>query len=327
MAISTILLVTDPKLFGLDLVAKQIASVSYRYIVPIATFIALCSSLFQGLFSAQDIRFDFTPIFRAFLLMALIMGYTELAPALHGALDGLSHSIDSSTAVDDIMLKMQQAGSLNKSFWDSFSITKYLFDGIVEIGMSGVRYIILSLRDVLVSFLYAVGPLALALSIIPMFKSLASKWLQSFIYVHFWYLTLGVLDLLFKVYLQSYASMTLPTAGNSEMSVYTFSGNDNMMNYLITNIVVILCYILVPYLTSFYVGSSHAGAFMSKMVGIATAAAGVGAKMMSSGGAKPIASNGVQKTYDAGGGAAPKQSNPVGGFAQAFNSNNSRPVQ
>jgi hypothetical protein len=266
--------------------------------------------------------------------MVLIMGYTELAPLLHDALDGLSHSVDSSTAVDDIMVKMQAAGNQNKSFWDNFSITKYIIDGIVEIGMSGVRYIILALRDVLVSFLYAVGPLAIALSIIPMFKSLASKWLQSFIYVHFWYLTLAVLDLLFKVYLQSYGSISVPSSGNSELVMNTFSGNDNMTNYLFTNIVVMLCYILVPYLTSFYVGSSHAGAFMSKMVGIATAAAGVGAKVMATGAKAGASKVGASA---AGGGSSPgagsiasatKQTNQVAGFASAFaGNNNSRPVQ
>jgi len=323
-------IVTNANLFGLDIVAKQVASVSYTYIVPIATVIALCSTLFHGLFSPQDIRFDFTPLFRAVLLMTLIVGYSELAPLLHGALDGLSHSVDSSTAVDDLMLKMQQAGSQNKSFWDQFSITKYIVDGIVEIGMSGVRYIIMALRDVMVSFLYAVGPLALALSIIPMFRTLASKWLQSFIYVHFWYLTLAILDLLFKVYLQSYGSITIPNAGNSEIISNTFSGNDNMTNYLFTNVVVMLCYILVPYLTSLYAGQSHAGAFMSKMVGVATAAAGMGAKELSAG-AKGAASSQGTSTGSApggssGGSSAPKQSNPVQGFASAF-SNNSRPTQ
>ncbi|MGF7083014.1 hypothetical protein [Mucilaginibacter sp. UYCu711] len=324
-----IAIITNVNLYGLDVVARQIASVSYTYIVPIATVIAMCSTVFQGLFSPQDIRFDFTPIFRAVLLMTLIAGYTELAPLLHGALDSLSHSVDSSTAVDDLMVKMQQAGNQNKSFWDSFSITKYIVDGIIEIGMSGVRYIILALRDVMVAFLYAVGPLALALSIIPMFRTLASKWLQSFIYVHFWYLTLAVLDMLFKVYLQSYGSITIASSGNSEMVINTFSGNDNMTNYLFTNVVVMLCYILVPYLTSLYAGQSHAGAFMSKMAGVATAAAGMGAKALASGSTTSQSSqiqNAAAPSNPSGGSPAPKPSPTVQGFAMAF-SNNSRPTQ
>jgi len=69
---------------------------------------------------------------------------------------------------------------------------------------------------------------------------------------------------------------------------------------------------------------------MSKMVGVATAAAGMGAKALSAG-AKGAASSQGTSTGSAPGGSsggpsAPKQSNPVQGFASAF-SNNSRPTQ
>jgi hypothetical protein len=327
----------DAKLFGLDLVSKQIASVAMLYIVPIATIVALCTTIFQGLFSGGDIRYDFTPLFKAFLLIAIILGYSELAPLLHNGLDGFSHAVDNSTAVDDIMVKMQQAGSQNKSFWDNFSITKYLVNAIVEIGMSGIRYIMLALRDVMVSFLYAVGPLALALSIIPMFKQLATKWLQSFIYVHFWYLTMAVLDLLFKVYLQSYNSPNLTAGGATTSEIVMTTQNGGLLTYLLTNCVVIISYLLTPYLTSLYVGQSGAGAFMSKVAGAAMAAGGIGMKVISSSAQSLEKSQkAVQSVKEAaskgnggggGGGGSSSSSQPVGGFAAAFKANNSRPTQ
>jgi hypothetical protein len=51
------------------------------------------------------------------------------------------------------------------------------------------------------------------------------------------------------------------------VDAYQFGTDDSTLRFIANNLVVIIMYILVPYLTTYFIGGSAAGAFISKVVG------------------------------------------------------------
>jgi uncharacterized membrane protein len=135
--------------------------------------------------------------------------------------------------------------------------------------MYGARSILELVRDFVLSFLIIVGPLAILIDIVPIFRGVFKHWFKQYIAVLMWIVSIDILD-----------SFVLAV---DEL-------NDGFT--IFHNIVFILMYIMVPYLTSLYIGTQAAGIFMSKAVGVGTAmlAKGVSAGAgMATGGASAAA--------------------------------------
>lgn len=310
---------------GVNQVAREIANMCSLYIVPFCTVGAFASSIFAALFSGSDNRIDFTPIFRAFLLVVIIQCYGQLAPILKDALEAIARAADKNTGIDEALKQVQYQANETNSFFEVFNVMDKLADFFVELGMRSVRLIIINIRDVIIAFLYAVGPIAISLSILPMFKNLLNKWLVSFIHTHFWYLTIAVLDLIFKASIS-----TMGVTNEVAENVYgSITPGFNPGSFILTNIVIMLCYLITPFLTSMYIGSAQSGAFMSKVAGAGIAIATMGKSVLgkaSVGGVEAAGASGATAAGSMGANTS-VASTMSQGVNMASNSSNQRNIQ
>jgi hypothetical protein len=181
-------------------------------------------------------------------------------------------------------------------FWDFFSLPTIRI----------IRYIIDRVRDVFLSLLVIFGCFAIFFESIPAFKGILNKWFKYYTVVTFWALTVVILDGMFMAFIQSsvdmakmYAenakelgnydtSVTLPiTAGAAMAGVdptqsyatvvtdfgekwYTYGGTEGINKAM--QVIMVLCYCMVPYITALYVGGEQTGMFMSKVIGMGSMA-------------------------------------------------------
>jgi hypothetical protein len=139
----------------------------------------------------------------------------------------------------------------------------FVLGGIASIA----RKLIEIFRQTLLGFLYVVGPIALAISVLPGFGKLLLKWFSHYLSVQFWSITLIILDNLVVLYTD------LSKMRTSVMSGLSLSEASEKIDILLLNIVITVLYFMVPYLTSLFIGQSSTGMFQSKALGLAAAGA------------------------------------------------------
>jgi hypothetical protein len=177
-----------------------------------------------------------------------------------------------------------------------------------------IRYIIDLVRNLALSFLVVVGCLAIMFECIPVFKGILNKWFKFYTAVTFWALTVCVLDTAFLSFAESgvvsaeyfqqhaevidklvetfnvgastnsgYIKETTTEITNFGLKWYAYGGTRGLN--VAVNVVMVIFYCIVPFLTSLYIGGEQAGMFMSKVIGVGsmatqqivqTAAGGVG---------------------------------------------------
>jgi hypothetical protein len=116
---------------------------------------------------------------------------------------------------------------------------------------------------------FVIGPLAIAFSMLPVFKDKMSSWFGVYLNCLFVPLTLNVLDYIY------YSNIAEAFKGTEMI---------NPVVHTCFNIVMIVCYCLAFWITSFYVGSPSAGKVLSTATTLATMAAGYAGKLGNAGG-------------------------------------------
>ncbi|QKG55005.1 hypothetical protein [Hymenobacter sp. BRD67] len=102
------------------------------------------------------------------------------------------------------------------------------------------------------------------------FAQLGKQWLQNFMAVQFWSLTYSLLDTIYANY-----AATRPATGNVLLPTgMTPSAYANDVTYLINSIGFVILYCMVPWLTSFLIGSSTVQGFVGMFSGAVAGAAG-----------------------------------------------------
>ena len=174
------------------------------------------------------------------------------------------------------------------SIWDFFQLPT------VRI----IRVIVDLIRNVFISLLVILGCFAIFFEAIPVFKGILSKWFKFYTAVTFWALTVCILDAVFLSFAKAgiasgkffrenhekiganieYVGAGLRQPGELSSEVVT----DFAVNWLgyggsqgintAVSVVLVLCYCMVPYITSLYVGGENAGMFMSKVIGVGSMA-------------------------------------------------------
>jgi len=145
-----------------------------------------------------------------------------------------------------------------------------------------IRKAIEYLQLLTISILVVVGPLALLMDIVPIFKGTAIKWFLGLIIVGMWSVTFGVLDQLFYGYLNLY-SATTPHLYFATITVPFADGG--MIFHSIICAVFMLLYFLVPFITTLWIGRSDAASLGGKVFSIGALGAAIairGATMGSS---------------------------------------------
>lgn len=305
------------------------------FIVPTFVAIVLIFSLAKGFASGGGVQVDYTPLVRGFILMVSLYFYQELLGIVSLAIGGfvglMGQPENIYAQLDDL-----QGGLTPKSDPGNSSLTDYVDQAVEFIqsfdlqamlqsmvlgGIASLaRKVIELLRQTLLGFLYVVGPIAIAVSVLPGFGRLFLKWFQNYLSVQFWSLTLIILDNLVVLY-TNFTKERVSILSGAPAGVAS-----ERVDFLLISIVITILYFMVPYLTSFYIGQTSSGIFQSKAIGLAAA----GTALAMKGGAALTGSGGGAAIF-AGGSAATSAvtssvREPVGGDASSYSGAAATPI-
>jgi hypothetical protein len=211
--------------------------------------------------------------------------------ARHKAYEKTLATIDKQT-VEAENLRSGTITSALSGIWDFFHLP------VVRI----IRVIIDLIRNVFISLLVILGCFAIFFEAIPVFKGILSKWFRFYTAVTFWALTVCILDAVFLSFAEAgiasgkyfkenaqkiadIASVSTTYEGSAQ-SAFNVTNSREITDFAINwlsyggsegintavCVVLVLCYCMVPYITSLYIGGENAGMFMSKVVGVGSMA-------------------------------------------------------
>jgi len=138
-----------------------------------------------------------------------------------------------------------------------------------------IRKIIEYLQLLTIAILVVVGPLALLMDLIPVFKGTAIKWFLGLITVGMWSVTFGILDQFFYGYLNLYSLAT------PHFYLFNVGGpfaDSGMIFHTLISCVFMLLYFLVPFITALWIGRSDAASLGGKMFSIGALGAAIAIK-------------------------------------------------
>jgi hypothetical protein len=265
-----------------------------RFITPTFMSIALIYSIGRAYLSGQGLQIDFSPIINALTLFLLLFFYQDLMNILGAGIKAVTQLFDTEDNIGEALQELttppgiaaaaqadnvapadvvEQGGSWYSRIYNSitsFSIMNQITHFFTTTTVMLVRQIVLFIRQFVLGFLYVIGPIAICLSVIPAFSGLAGKWLQNFIAIQFWALTMNLLDLIYY----NFADLNTPSPLGGLASL---GASYNETQYLLTSVTFIILYCMVPTLTGYFIGSTAIQGFMSATVGMAAGAAATAA--------------------------------------------------
>jgi hypothetical protein len=187
---------------------------------------------------------------KCLLLLICLTNYEEILGQLNGIIGYFSDAVgptlgnyNSGTSLTqkvDILLDFNQSKENFNIFTDGLSnILDWLVANCSHLIIIISRAVIYCIRELYMMFLMAVGPIAVLLSMFPLFEKTVLYWLNAYLSSGFWALTMGVLDRILNAYL--------------DRMIATHDGS----GLIVMNIGIALMYLLVPYMTSKYIGGTQ----------------------------------------------------------------------
>jgi hypothetical protein len=141
-------------------------------------------------------------------------------------------------------------------------ISTYIVGGIFRLISNLIRGLVMLFAIILFKLLIIVGPLAFAFSILPIFRDKIEHWFSTLLTVGLSFTTIHILDhLYFELMSNMWDNM-------AEV------GSFDVLGKHIFDIGLIISYSMVFWITSKFVGTSEAGRFISKGVGMTAMAIG-----------------------------------------------------
>jgi hypothetical protein len=298
----------------------QIVLTACRFLTPSLMGIALLYTIGRGFISGSGLAMDWGPIIKATWIFFLLFFYQSLMDTLGGgiaaftalfstdqsaaeALSALTTPPDVAAAAKNDSLGLGDVVTGAASLMSSISetLSSFTFSGIMTRLFTAttvliVREIMTFIQQFILGFLYVSGPIAMTLSVIPAFGQLAMKWFQNFIAVQMWGLTFVLLDTMYGFFADSQkVAGGIFASGGPVQSV-----NDS--KFMLMSVAFVLLYVMVPYLTSLFIGSSAAQGFAGQMAGMAMGAATFAAGVAAPGGGGLASSIGRAMGSSGGGG-------------------------
>jgi hypothetical protein len=312
------------------------------WLVPSFMLLGFIVALLQAVFTSGEMMLDTNFLLRGVIIWFFLFNYLEILDIVTSAIEGLKNIFP----VPDVLERLNNFASsvvslkptepdpnaspadrlldyIKGAFNFHFGL-QYWLVSLIESGITlFIRISYEKLRALLLAFLTTVGPLSLTLSVIPGMERIASHWFRGWFVVHMWSVTLRILDSIIVNYNE--------TVFNTAMA----NGETAFMDSIIINLVCILMYLMVPSLTTYFVGYAATSGFLGKLAGIVAsigAAAVFGAKASSGGrsagssatsGTNPNSTNGGPYPPSSGGSPTSSMSNrplgfPSGGSAQSI---------
>lgn len=251
------------------------------------TFIGLVltvgAQIAEAMVLNDRLKINFFPIIRAFVMLIIILEYQWTLDLISSGLEALYKHIRPDEVkgvlayfqklVTDTQPNTADSNMYNPlnalnwvSSWGMNMMTIFSESIIIFV----VRVAVEKLRLVLLVFLVVTGPIAYGMSTIPGFQGLAAKWFAGYLHVQCWNITLAVLDMIFM---------------NFDWAIFGIGVGLESASNMTINLIIVLCYFIVPYLTTLYLGRAAASAFSGKILDTAAKIAGGAARMASKGGA------------------------------------------
>ena len=256
-------------------------------LIPLLLLIKTATSLIKGFTS--DLRVHYQGLFSAILLWLFVACYPEIinqldkvcqaiisfvAPPLGNPIQEVNQAmfarkvLENANQTEEFNKAIKEIGNghvlngsghvistLSGTFIKSVKDTGEDFiGGLLAIFASIARMIIEIVRAILLKFLIAVGPIAISFSISDGFTHVARYWLQKLVSVYCWALTLNILD---HIVIDYYTQVALYPA---------VTGNAPETPYFMDQLIVGGMYMMVPWLTSSFLGGTNAGQFLSQQV-------------------------------------------------------------
>ncbi|GAB3842990.1 conjugal transfer protein TraG [Hymenobacter jeollabukensis] len=275
---------------------RKVLQACQLYLIPPFLSVALLYTVGRGYLQGGQLRMDFSPLLKALFVYFILFFYRDFMDLIGGAigafsslvapsdpgviaraLQGLTNPAGAPTVAPD--QAVNTAGFVNDqvsnitSIWDKlthFSLLNLLTELFTTTTVALIRQLLVLVRQYVVAFLYVSGPIAICLSALPPFAQLGKQWLQNFMAVQFWSLTYSLLDTIYANY-----AATRPATGNVLLPTGMTSGDyGNDLTYLINSIGFVILYCMVPWLTSFLIGSSAVQGFVGMFSGAVAGAAG-----------------------------------------------------
>ena len=280
-------------------VAQQLVAVCAP-VVAVALLIKMLTMITK-IFNERQV--DFFDLGKTFLLILFLFQYTEVMTQLNNLISYFTDNVQfmfdkygsGHTVVDKIndVYDKYQSTHPDPGIMASLSnIGDWIIANCTHMIIVVTRAVIYIIRSLILVFLFAVGPIAILLSMFPGFEDNLKHWFKYYIMVAFWTVTLAVLDLILYQYLE-------------------YCEKNSVIDGITTvNIGIALMYLIAPYLTSRYMGG-QGSQFMSRMVQMASTTA-----MMSSRfgkGAGQTMSYAAEKTIDGGRSVISKVDNTLAG--------------
>jgi hypothetical protein len=263
-----------------------------RFITPTFMSIALIVSIGRGYLSGHGLQMDLSPVVKALALFLVLFFYRDLTDILGAGIKGVTQLFDGQGNVGEALQQLtappgiaaaaqadtvapsevvEQGGAWYSKIYHSianFSLMNLITEFFTTTTVLFIRQIVLFIRQFVLGFLYVVGPLAICLSVVPAFAGLAGKWLQNFIAVQFWALTMNLLDLIYTNFADQNTTVG-GVLGGMVLPGQTY----NDAQFLVMSVAFIILYCMVPTLTSYFIGSTAVQSFMGAVVGMAAGAA------------------------------------------------------
>jgi hypothetical protein len=275
---------------------RKVLQACQLYLIPPFLSVALLYTVGRGYLQGGQLRMDFSPLLRALLVYFILFFYRDFMDLIGGAIGAFSSlvapakpgfiaealqsltnpagspAVEPDQATNTAGFVNEQIGAIT-SIWDKltrFSLLNLLTELFTTTTVVLIRQVLVLVRQYIVAFLYVSGPIAICLSALPPFAQLGKQWLQNFMAVQFWSLTYSLLDTIYANY-----ATTRPGTGNILMPTgLTPSSYADDLTYLVNSIGFVILYCMVPWLTSFLIGSSAVQGFVGMFNGAVAGATG-----------------------------------------------------
>jgi hypothetical protein len=254
------------------------------FLVPAFLLAGLITAIVRSVFSQSQMSVNGDFMLRGILIWCVLFNYIEIIDLVTSGIEGFRDLIPQpGTILDDLNEFSNMALSTSKTASDPniptqdkiLELAKGLFDfnfgllyfvnAALEEGLTMlIRIGLEKIRAMLLAFLTVAGPLSLALSVFPGMDRVSGHWFRGWFSVHMWSVTIRILDAIIHNY-------------NQAVFAHLSDSPTILIDSLVVNIVCMLMYLMVPTLTSYFVGQALTNGFLSKLAG--TAATVVGTAM------------------------------------------------
>ena len=267
-------------------------------VVPTLVLMTLLVSLVKGFTAREGVSVNYGPVARGFILLGLLFFYQELLEIISGTIGAFAGFLNQPA---NIYAELDQLAGGNSEtgteglagyveetvqFFNSFNLLS-LLQSFTLCGIASIaRKLIELLRQTLLGLLYITGPIAISLSVLPVFGQLVQKWFQNYLSVQCWSISLIILDNIVVLY----RNLTQHRLGL--MDGLSVSEAAEKLDMILITFIIGLLYLMVPYLTSLFVGQTQSAVYQSRTIATGAGAAilvGKGAAMLSGGGSLPAA--------------------------------------